>query len=145
MNEDKLKALFTLWQKRLGLGEWDITINVMEFEPASNVMRCSQATNYNVAVIKVQPWVLTANPPEDYLGGEVKITTQSIEKGVVHELLHCSLKRLLYWEDMLDGQLHRDATTILEKAYDQALEASVDHLAVSLVKSFGQPQKGAKK
>lgn len=140
MTEDKLKALFKLWQGRLGLNLWDITIKVEPFGDDDNsvIMSCGQSKNYETAIIKVQPWALTEKPPSTWMGNSGIFVKHQVEKSVVHELLHCVLKRLAHWEDLVGGQLHRDVASVVQEAHDQATEATVDALAVALVRAFGQ-------
>lgn len=136
MNKTELNALFDTWKPRLGLDLWSIEISVEAFDEETDAMECSQSRDYNEARIKVQPWILSNKPPENWHAGKKSISDFEIEKYVVHELLHCVAKRTKEWQFTLNGQLHRDLWDVAIRAAAQAEEFTVDALATALVKTW---------
>lgn len=143
MTEAKLRALFDLWQKRLGLSTWKIEIELAVCERECHdlvLMETHRSGVYETATIRVQPWALTGNVPEE--GPTQPLTDRYLETKVVHELLHCSMRDLRFADDMIVEELRPDFNRAWQIVQRKAEESVVDKLATALVKSFGQKGKG---
>jgi hypothetical protein len=137
MTEGQICDLFTLWQGRLGLGEWSIRVDFEKIDPAATIMEIHHSRNYQLATIKVNDWVLTGTPPEDWNGhAKGAITDLDIEEAVVHELLHAVIGPLWIGINILRGESHRDAHDVAVSVFDSTEENVVDRLAVALVRAW---------
>lgn len=131
MTEKQLRKLVRRWAKRLGIGHYELVVDVVPFEgDALAEVKCSQ---YERAHIKVQPFVLRGERMHDvpYVNG--------LEQTIVHELLHIVLYplqsplQILEETSTLPGALH----DFLDEARSRREEEVVDRLAVALVKAWG--------
>lgn len=133
MTEAELHALFDYWREALGLDRWQL-----ELEPggcdADSYMECDRSVLYERGRVRYQPWLLgEGDVPEEL--NYVPIDDAFIEASLVHELLHLQTRdmtRVVYGD--LDGFLHRDVHSQLEKAFGRAEEQCVDRLAGALVR-----------
>ena len=137
MTEKRIRALFDLWIKRLGLTEWEINVRFVEFEDGKNIARCHKSPKYDRAFIDVQPWALTGDTPDGWECGE-ELTPKRLEEAIVHELLHCVTARYWQFPHLLKEETHVDAYDTACRAMDDVDENIVEGLTMALVRAFGQ-------
>jgi hypothetical protein len=139
MKREYIEGLVNLWKPRLGLDLWGVDVRFEEFDEAEFAV-CHHSAAYNEAIIVFQPWLLTAKkPPEGKNMLDTPITEALVERLVVHELMHLVVRdftRVL--DDHLPDTMNPVDREHLQSAYNNANEAVVDALAVSLTRSFGQ-------
>jgi hypothetical protein len=136
VTELDIRDLFTIWQGRLGLAEWRIRIDFEAIDPETVTMQVHKCRNYQRATVKVQPWVLTNSPPEDWQAAIGAVSDLDIEEAVVHELLHCCTDTLWQWAELLRPETHVDALDTAVRAWEAAEESVVDKLAIALVAAW---------
>lgn len=137
MTEKQIRDLFTLWQKRLGLYRWHIRVDFEAIDPETVTMCIHRSLDYERAIIKVQPWLLTGTPPKDWEGvAKGVVSDLDIEEAVVHELLHAVIGPLCIWHALLEHESHRDALDTANRAHTKIEEGIVDRLAVALVREW---------
>lgn len=119
MTRDELEAILRLWQGRLGLERWQITI---DWEKPSD--------DYE-AHVQIRG---------DYEEAEISLcatwhewNTRNAHGTIVHELLHCLHTDCDKVLRSIDGQLHRDAWDAVDDRYRHELERLIERLAWRLV------------
>ena len=132
----EIRDLFTLWQGRLGLAEWDIRVTFERIKPDTITMQIHRSVNYQRATIKVQPWVVTGKPPKEWQTGLGRVRKRDVEECVVHELLHAVIGPGWIWANLLDGHLDPTVLSMVTGTYDLIEEGYVDMLAVALVRAW---------
>jgi hypothetical protein len=142
MTEKQLKTCVALWQTRLGLSLWSIEVKTGEVEAVHAYADCARSVSYDRATITFCGYLVTPDGQPNSDRTMAVPTTQPdrdvwIERLVVHELLHCSLRDTQAAAlDDIDGMLHRDVYSVFESSYHRAEEQAIDRLATALVKSF---------
>jgi hypothetical protein len=140
VNEPALRTLLTVWQRRLGLGEWRLLLKIGGVEDATAYMETHRSALYQRAVIYVQPWIVgLGEMPEGVLvrGGDV--TADFIESSLVHELLHLHTRDMrAVVRDDLEERVSSDIYHLAEAAMRRAEEQCVDRLAEALVHAFSE-------
>jgi hypothetical protein len=120
VTEKRLRRLFADWQGRLGLASWEV---VLDFEePCSEVAHAvaSRPDDYDRATIRFdKDWKKWS----EAFSGRI----------VVHELLHLLTRDIDRVVADLEGELHKDAYTQVDRRYSHEIEGLVDRLAVRLV------------
>jgi hypothetical protein len=120
MTEKRLRRLFADWQGRLGLSAWDITLNFREPCPDTADATTWRSDDYDRATIRFdKDW----RKWNEVFAGRI----------AVHELLHLATRNLDRVVADLEGELHKDAYTQVDRRYSHEIEGLVDRLAVRLV------------
>lgn len=135
IDERWLRRRMHVWQGRLGLQRWDLTLRVEACEDEHSYMEVERSVYYERALILVAPWVLTGEQPDGVV--DVELTPARVDAKVCHELLHLfttGFRAIL--EDDLDGMLHRDVDTIVRATFRREEERMVDRLANALAGAF---------
>lgn len=117
----KLNSLLKLWQKRLLLNSWDLSIKIVEFKRKNY----KQSGDIKVYPRKKKAIVLLSNNP-----------FRDEESVLVHELVH-----LVLWDfDIFCEKLALTKSTVKLKGkhgkYMEKLEDTVDHLTKVLLKNY---------
>lgn len=135
MTEHKLRQLVSKWANRLGLDRWDLHVEITTLDDDTSA-ETRRSPQYDSATIRFQPWMAGhGDPPTGWPGAPWDDT--EIEKTVVHELLHCSMRDIKHAAcDILDGQLHRDVEKVWERGVYTAEEKVVSRLADALVDNW---------
>lgn len=134
----EINRLVTVWQPRLGLSGWDILTMVGDMDDETARMEIDMSNQYENAVIHVAEWLLRDEPPAKTMFAHMPMDSETLQQTVVHELLHCvfrDIKQLV--QEVIDGQLQRDADIIFCRVFDRVEEATIDRLATALVKAWG--------
>lgn len=127
---EQLVELVELYQRRLGLGDWRIRVELDEPAEDGASADVERLPDYPLAVIRFNPaWRET--PADSW--GDWRIP---VEEVVAHELAHLLLVPIdrvaLHTFEQLGGQ----AAAIAGAAYKSALEQSVDAIARVLVEAY---------
>jgi hypothetical protein len=130
LTEAKLRKYLKEWQPRLGLGHWNIKIEFGDVE-AGNGAQCERSEFYDEATILVSDRVVG----EDF-SDHKPIDDFWFEKAIVHELLHCTMRDIVYVPAVINHALKKTERKALQAALQRAEEATVDRLAEDLVKSW---------
>lgn len=130
MTEAKLRKYLREWQPRLGLAHWDIRLEI-GVTAAEHGAQCDRSEFYDEAIITFSEQVLAGNfedhkPIDDFW----------YEKAIVHELLHCSMRDMVYAPAVVNHRLRKPERKALQIAIQRAEEQLVDRLAENLVKSY---------
>jgi hypothetical protein len=136
MTEAKLRALFKLWQGRLGLQHWELKIRVQPCSTENHAIEVSRNRYYPRATITVQPWLLSGEVPPSI--EEDAANPVEVERSIVHELLHCAVAPMNRINNLYEEHLHPNTQLVVGEAAYAAGEATVDALADALVRAFGQ-------
>lgn len=124
MTQRKLETIVRLWQRRLGLGTWELEIDFETPAADSHLAEMSQSRDYDEGTLRLESeWQ--------------KWPTRKAHQVVVHELLHVVLRDLELYEVLLEGQLHRDVDSVVRRAHKHHLEQAVDRLAYRFVELAG--------
>lgn len=113
-----------VWQERLGLQAWDVSVtwDVPPSEDSNATTRYRH--DYDRADISF----------EEAFGSWSR---EFLNRIVVHELLHLHLRDVDRVVDDLDGLLHRDVFSQVDKRYWHESEGLVDRLSYRLVEIGG--------
>lgn len=134
---EQLQDKLVLWQQRMNLLHWEITINPDDVATTGDDDEVANAemvahTQYDRAELRLgagwRDW-----DPRDI--GDLHI---SIDYLLAHELVHCwmrDLDRMAF--DDLSGKIHRDAAEMYGEIYHRGREHLVDHIARALVDGWG--------
>lgn len=125
MTAVKFQRILRVWQRRLWLEQWDVTILWDEPCPANSSAEITPNPYRRSANLQLNPaW-----------------KSWSIERANVlacHELLHCAHRGIdNVLEVQIDGQMHRDAHTVAMESYTLEMERFIDDQARILVDAFG--------
>ena len=109
----ELQALCVVWQKRLRLQDWKITVNFFEFEENYTYGGCTTTPNFQEANIGVS--------------SKLAADRVQIEQTLVHELIHVTF-----------AQLRPDLCKELDPhtAVGHCFEVGVDMLSRALVEAY---------
>jgi hypothetical protein len=119
-----LERLVRLWVPRLGLERWKVDVDWSKPCADHNVAEIEKSSFYDTGTIRLEP-------------GWAKWSPEYAEQTVVHELLHLCHRDVDEAFADLEGQLHRDAWTMAERRYKQAMEGFIDRAASRLVEIAG--------
>lgn len=143
MTADRLQALLTVWQERLGLQLWDIDLAVHDAIPDGEPldehtwMRTVRHSAYQRAVVAVASHLLDDGPPHPARWEDVSVDDRRVETILVHELLHCWVAPLTDVADAVEDEIRPEMYRVLRDWTYQAEERVVDTMARALVASFG--------
>ena len=120
MTEKQLEKVVRLWQKRLGLQDWDISLSFVPL-PFCRCEDDADATtwrqnSYDRAVIF---------PNADWKSK----SDDALNRLMVHELLHLVTRDLDRVVASVEEQLHADAWRAVNTRYDHEIEGVVERLA----------------
>lgn len=121
LTRKELEKILKIWQKRLLLSEWDISIKIIEFKRKDY----KQSGDVKVSPKKKEASILLTNNP-----------FRNEESVLVHELVH-----LILWDyDIFNEKLTlKNSETKLKgkhKKYMEKLESTVDHLTKAFLKNI---------
>lgn len=123
--EEELERYVRTWQRRLGLDEWRIEINLDGDVPEHNDEKAEasaiRSQVFDDAEVRFHPDWRMWSP-------------YKLETVVVHELLHLVIRDLELIVDDVDGLLHRDVHDVIREGYRRHVEQAVDRLAHRLVR-----------
>lgn len=125
MTQDELTALGRVWQERLRLQDWDITVRfarVTEFEHKSTMGDCDTFPDKRSALIRIQD-------PQDWHEAPSHLAScpWDLELTLVHELLHVHFRKSQprvggrRWSDH-EAAIHR-VSEALVRAYRESAGA----------------------
>jgi hypothetical protein len=120
MTKEHLEELVRSWQSRLGLDAWDVKIDWVKPAREGTNSVTWRSDDYDSATIMWDPEF----PEWDPLFAE---------QIVVHELLHLLTRDIDRVVADLEGELHRDVYTQVDRRYEHEVEGLVDRLACRLV------------
>lgn len=130
MTEAKLRKYLKEWQPRLGLGHWDINLEVGELSPEHGA-QCDRSHYYDEATITIAIKTL-----KDEFADYKPLDNFWWEKAIVHELLHCALRDFAYLPEIINHRLKKSDRKALSAAMTKAEEGIVDRMAEHLVRSY---------
>lgn len=113
-----------VWQGRLGLSAWDVRVDWDEPAGPDANAETRYLNDYDRATVRFAPDVSGWSP-------------EFLNRIVVHELLHLHLRDVDRVVADVDGFLHRDVFSQVEKRYEHESEGLVDRLAYRLVEIGG--------
>jgi hypothetical protein len=116
----RIEKLIGVWTVRLGLERWKIDVDWSKPCADHNVAEIEKSSFYDTGTIRLEP-------------GWAKWAPDYAEQTVVHELLHLLHRDVDEAFADIEGQLQRDAWTMVERRYKQAMEGFIDRTASRLV------------
>jgi hypothetical protein len=125
MTRSAVERAVRVWQRRLGLDGWDVEVEWDEPSEDGSDASTWRSASYDRATMK-------------FAEGWPKWSREFTNRVVVHELLHLVSRDLDEVVNDLEGQLHRDAFTLVDRRYLHEIEGLVDRLAYRLVEIGGQ-------
>lgn len=135
----EVRRLVARWAPRLGLLGYEVHVRAGDAEELGGCAAqvAVGVQDYREAVIELAPWAIGRAPyPEGMMVERDGWTPARVEATVVHELLHIAVKPMTRTLELIDGHLHRDSASILDRAHRAAEERVVDALAVALVEAW---------
>lgn len=131
MNKTQLTNIVRIWQGRLNLDYWDIdlvfdgdTEKLAESDTESPFAQIHTSSQYEIAkIIFRRDW-----PDWD---------NYTANRHVVHELMHCHLRDMETYWDVVDGQMHRDVAAVAMEAYRHWQENAIEKISKALVDNWG--------
>lgn len=139
MTEREIIDCVRLWQRRLLLEGWEIEVN-LEDPPESGdhaLAECRRETDYLAAEIRFAVnWSEWTRDRCQLPAHSANATPRSLDRMVVHELLHLATHDLYNAGRVEVGLLTRDVDRLHEAELDHQLERHVEHLARILVDAF---------
>lgn len=128
MTAAKVAELLRYWQGALGLDHWAVKFDPKETtDPNDCKARTWRSASYDRAAV----WLAS-----DWASWEPHL----VEAVIVHELLHLQHRDTDQVFEDLDGQLHRDASSMIERRYEHAMEGFIERLSIQIVElKYGKP------
>ena len=123
MTRKQIEATVRVWQTRLGLDGWKITVDYAE-TPDDSYAEIKPDVAYDSATLILSP---------GYVGWTPAVANVTI----VHELLHLLVRDIDATVEDARSQLHPQASAQVEKRYEHEVEGFVDRLAARIVELGG--------
>jgi hypothetical protein len=138
LTEEDIAECVELWQQRLHLTEWEIQIDFDSHCEESAAMDISKTWDYNIARLRLGPNWREWSQDNCTLDDDDAIVHRSLDRLVVHELLHLLFREMDFatTQRMLEDHLHRDVEAVADKAYEHAQENVIECLARVLVDAY---------
>ena len=120
MTKAAIERIVRVWVPRLGLERWKIEVDFSKPCADENVAEVEKSSFYDTGTIRLE-------------AGWAKWEPVFAEQTLVHELLHLLHRDVDEAFRDIEGQLHRDAWTMADRRYKQAMEGFIDRMAFRLV------------
>jgi hypothetical protein len=136
VTEKQLLALFDKWIPRLGLDGWVIQVRVEECpdkDDAGSEGCCHRSSQYDKATIFVPPAMLEEGERDR---AHQDITPEYVEQIVVHELLHCVVRDIVFANSLMEDELSERMNETLNKVQMRTEEQVVERLASALMREW---------
>jgi len=138
MNRAAIQQRVDLWQQRLRLGNWEISIDWDRPSAETALASIARAHDYERANIRFasnfEDWTLEeCQIPND---DDRAMPPQSLDRVIVHELLHCSLNDLGEAGKIQWGFVNKQVDELHEAQLDKELERDVERMAVVIVEAW---------